>query len=91
MSLGSSLAVQCFGLLAVTAEGLFFPKKKKNYFIEIELIYNVVLISMYILNKYLIFVVDIAVSSLSHVQLSVTLWTVAHQAPLSMEFPRQEY
>ena len=28
---------------------------------------------------------------LSHVQLFVTLWTVAHQAPLSMEFPRQEY
>ena len=28
---------------------------------------------------------------LSHVRLFVTLWTVAHQAPLSMEFPRQEY
>ena len=28
---------------------------------------------------------------LSHVQLFVTLWTVAHQAPLSMRFPRQEY
>ena len=28
---------------------------------------------------------------LSHVQLSVTLWTVACQAPLSMEFLRQEY
>ena len=27
----------------------------------------------------------------SHVQLSTTPWTVAHQAPLSMEFPRQEY
>ena len=27
----------------------------------------------------------------SHVQLYVTLWTVAHQAPLSMGFPRQEY
>ena len=27
---------------------------------------------------------------LSHVY-SVTLWTVAHQAPLSMEFSRQEY
>ena len=27
--------------------------------------------------------------SLSHVQLFVTLWTVTHQAPLSMEF-RQE-
>ena len=28
---------------------------------------------------------------LSHVQLFVTLWTVAHQASLSMEFSRQEY
>ena len=27
----------------------------------------------------------------SHVQLYVTPWTVAHQAPLSMGFPRQEY
>ena len=29
--------------------------------------------------------------SLSCVQLFVTLWTVIHQAPLSMEFCRQEY
>jgi len=28
---------------------------------------------------------------LSRVQLCVTPWTVAHQAPLSMGFPRQEY
>ena len=28
---------------------------------------------------------------LSHVGLCVTLWTVAHQAPLSMGFSRQEY
>ena len=28
---------------------------------------------------------------LSRVQLFVTSWTVAHQAPLSMEFSRQEY
>ena len=28
---------------------------------------------------------------LSRVQLFATLWTVAHQAPLSMEFSRQEY
>ena len=27
----------------------------------------------------------------SHVQLFATPWTVAHQAPLSMEFPRQEH
>ena len=26
----------------------------------------------------------------SHIQLFVTQWTVAHQAPLSMEFSRQE-
>ena len=30
------------------------------------------------------------VQLLSHVQLFATPWTVAHQAPLSMEFPRQE-
>ena len=28
---------------------------------------------------------------LSHVQLFATPWTVAHQAPLPMEFSRQEY
>ena len=29
--------------------------------------------------------------SLSRVRLFVTPWTVARQAPLSVEFPRQEY
>ena len=29
-------------------------------------------------------------SHFSHVQLFATLWTVAHQVPLSMGFPRQE-
>ena len=29
--------------------------------------------------------------SLSHVLLFVTPWTVAHQVPLSMGFPKQEY
>ena len=28
---------------------------------------------------------------LSHVQLFVTPWTVAHEAPLAMEFSRQEH
>ena len=28
---------------------------------------------------------------ISHVQLFATLWSVTHQAPLSMEFSRQEY
>ena len=33
----------------------------------------------------------IEVKSLSHIQLFATLWTVAYQAPQSMEFSRQEY
>ena len=33
----------------------------------------------------------VIVQMLSRVQLFTTLWTVAHQAPLSMEFSRQEY
>ena len=31
------------------------------------------------------------VKLLSHVQLFVVSWTVAHKAPLPMEFSRQEY
>ena len=33
----------------------------------------------------------VCVLALSRVQLFVTLWTIRHQAPLSMGFPRQEY
>ena len=33
----------------------------------------------------------VKVTSLSRVRLFVTPWTVAHQAPPSMEFSRQEY
>ena len=33
----------------------------------------------------------VKVKSLSPVQLFTTLWTVGHQAPASMGFPRQEY
>ena len=35
--------------------------------------------------------VKVKVTSLSHVQLSSTPWTVAYQAALSMGFSRQEY
>ena len=35
--------------------------------------------------------VKMKVKSLSRVRLFGTLWTVAHQAPLSMGFSRQEY
>ena len=33
----------------------------------------------------------LSAQSFSHVWLFITTWTVAHEAPLSMEFPRQEY
>ena len=33
----------------------------------------------------------VSTTLLNHVQLFVTLWAVAHQAPLSMGFSRQEY
>ena len=36
------------------------------------------------------YVVVVVVKPLSCVQLFVTPWTIAHQAPLSMGFPRQE-
>ena len=38
-----------------------------------------------------IYLLIILLSHFSHVQLFVTPWTVACQAPLSMEFSRQEY
>ena len=38
-----------------------------------------------------IYLVLCCVQSLSRVQLFATLWTIARQAPLSMEFSRQEY
>ena len=35
--------------------------------------------------------ITVCAQSLRHIQLFVTPWIVAHQAPLSMEFSRQEY
>ena len=45
------------------------------------------------LNTYVHVCVSVCVCAcvLSCVRLFVTPWTLAHQAPLSMEFPRQEY
>ena len=39
----------------------------------------------------LLFLVKVKVKSLTHVYLFTTPWTVAYQAPQSMEFSRQEY
>ena len=39
----------------------------------------------------LLTMVKVKVKLLSCVQLFVTVWTIAHQAPLSLEFSRQEY
>ena len=42
-------------------------------------------------NKYHIISVIGEVKTLSHVRIFATPWTVAYQAPPSMEFSRQEY
>ena len=36
-------------------------------------------------------IMKVKVKSLNHVQLFLTPWTVAYQAPMSMGFSRQEY
>ena len=41
--------------------------------------------------KFYLTLVKVKVKSLSRVRLFATLWTLAHQAPLSMRFSRQEY
>ena len=69
-------------------------------FIEIWLIYNIVLISgvqqsdsfIYIyIYLYLYLYSCMLLSHFSCVWLFATPWTIAHQASLSMEFSRQEY
>ena len=45
----------------------------------------------HMLSQILVFKNALSVQSLSHVQLFVSPWTRAHQAPLSVEFSRQEY
>ena len=54
-----------------------------------EIKYN----SRYMMIKYICVYIrlQLLLSRFRRVQLCVTLWTVAHQAPLSMEFSRQEY
>ena len=42
-------------------------------------------------NKYHILMLLLLLSRLGHVQLCVTLWTAAHQAPLYLGFSRQEH
>ena len=46
---------------------------------------------IYMKTKTTVFSIDQVLSHFCSVQLCVTLWTVACQAPLSMEFSRQEY
>ena len=62
----------------------------KLFFIEVWFLYNVVLVSAIQQNESAIHVHE-KWKSLSQVWLFVTPWTVAQQAPLSMECSRQEY
>ena len=42
-------------------------------------------------NTYVVVVAVVAVQLRSHVRLFANTWTVSHQSPLSMGFPRQKY
>ena len=59
--------------------------KNKTIFIEVELIYSIVLVSGVYQNKSVIYthIFVLFVQSLSHVQLFATPWTAEHQASLS--------
>ena len=46
---------------------------------------------VYLIASYQVACVTWVLSCFSHVQLFATLWTIAHQAPLSMGFSRKEY
>ena len=67
------------------------------FYIEVQLVCNVVLVSgiqpcgSYICTTVYMCMHVCLLSCFSHVWLFATPWTVAHQAPLSMRFSRQEY
>ena len=60
-------------------------------FIGVQLIYNNELVSGVQQSDSVLYIYACMLSHFSCVQLSVTLWTIAHQAPLSIGFSRQEY
>ena len=84
------------GLIAlwVTGKDTTYREKSKNpYSLPLKLLvphyYFVFSSAISRICAYISFVV-VVVELLSHVRLFVTPWTVAHQAPLSMRFSRQE-
>ena len=73
-------------------------KVDENYYFSFNMLYVFLYcLAIYYLSAslslslFLLWVCSQSVKSLSHVRLFVTQWTIAHQAPLSMGFSRQEY
>ena len=84
-------SMKCFGLLLLTALmlcllWLCFPPRKANYVQSSQNLKNQKK-GLYSKNGF-IWHLLVVVQSLSCVQLFCNPWTVAHQAPLSMGFPR---
>ena len=73
----------------VHQQGFMYPKGEALFCFKISLAEEIVVTELKN-DLRCIFFLDI-LSRFSHVQLFATLWTVAHQAPLSMGFSRQEY
>ena len=75
---------QCVLLAKLLAFALLHSLLQGQICLLLKVFDLVILILSFYLGK-------VKVKSFSHVRLFATPWTVAHQAPLSMEFSRQEY
>ena len=67
---------------------MFYEKISLNYMLDSEIDSKALLLMSQFISPRLSACV---LSHFSHVRLFATLWTMAHQAPLSMGFSRQEY
>ena len=89
-SLCSNALKACLALSFNIKSMYFYPQQLCFSIFPIKCL--IVLLSFYIFQNFLQWnIMKVKVKSLSRVQLFVTPWTVAYQAPLSMGFSRQEY
>ena len=79
-----TMVLICISLMSNILEHIFI-----NYWLFVYLLWKKCLFSD--LSSFYWWALGCVLSSCSRVWLFLTLWTVAHQAPLSMGFPRQEY
>ena len=73
-----------------TKKKVSFPRTRNFFFPPLAMTFHV-LLGLPNTRRFLFVHTDVPAQAFSCVRLFVTPWTMVHQAPLSMEFPRQEY